>query len=121
VNTCSTSLPRSTLRFDTYNYSLFLDISGIFGIYKAQTGFCPASGLLGNEPYGLGDLNARLQQWVYEVANPRVHATTHEQPIARWETERLHLHALADRPPYPYIDDELRTVARDAYVKWQGS
>jgi len=25
------------------------------------------------------------------------------------------------RPPYPYIDDELRKVARDAYVSWQGS
>lgn len=78
-------------------------------------------GLFGNEPCGLADLNARLQQWVYEVANPRVHGTTHEQPIARWEPERVHLQAMAGRAPYPYKDDELRTVARDAYVAWQGS
>jgi hypothetical protein len=25
------------------------------------------------------------------------------------------------RPPYPYLDDELRKVARDAYVSWKGS
>ena len=25
------------------------------------------------------------------------------------------------RPPYPYVDEELRRVARDAYVSWQGS
>ena len=25
------------------------------------------------------------------------------------------------RPPYPYMDDEQRKVARDAYVSWQGS
>ena len=25
------------------------------------------------------------------------------------------------QPPYPYVDDELRKVARDAYVSWQGS
>jgi hypothetical protein len=25
------------------------------------------------------------------------------------------------RPAYPYVDDELRKVARDAYVSWQGS
>ena len=78
-------------------------------------------GLLGNEPCGLEDLNARLQQWVYEIANPRVHGTTHEQPIVRWEAERVHLQPIAGRAPYPYKDDELRTVARDAYVAWQGS
>jgi hypothetical protein len=25
------------------------------------------------------------------------------------------------RPPYPYMDDEQRKVARDAYVSWKGS
>ncbi len=26
-----------------------------------------------------------------------------------------------DRPPYPYVDEEQRKVARDAYVSWLGS
>ncbi len=77
-------------------------------------------GLQGREPTGLEDLNAQLRAWVWEVANQRVHGTTHEPVRARWETDKLSLHA-ADRPPYPYLDEELRKVARDAYVAWQGS
>ena len=37
-------------------------------------------GLLGREPGGLEELNAQLRQWVQNVANQRVHGTTHEQP-----------------------------------------
>jgi hypothetical protein len=78
-------------------------------------------GLQGREPNGLSDLNAHLRNWVWEVANQRVHGTTHEQVAARWEADRRQLQALDGRPAYPYIDDELRKVARDAYVSWQGS
>jgi len=31
------------------------------------------------------------------------------------------LHPLDGRPQYPYMDQELRKVARDAYVAWQGN
>lgn len=51
----------------------------------------------------------------------KVHGTTHEQAMTRWEAERLSLRPLANRPPCPYVDEELRKVARDAYVSWQGS
>ena len=78
-------------------------------------------GLLGQEPSRLEELNARLQVWVQGIANERVHGTTHEQPIVRWPKEREHLQPLKGRPPYQYIDEELRRVARDAYVAWQGS
>jgi hypothetical protein len=78
-------------------------------------------GLQGREPSGLEDLNGQLRAWVWEVANQRVHGTTHEQVAARWEADQLALQPLNGRPPYPYLDDELRKVARDAYVCWQGS
>ena len=78
-------------------------------------------GLQGNEPASLNDLNARLRAWVWEVARQRVHGTTHELVQERWNCERPHLQPLDGRPPYPYVDDELRKVARDAYVSWQGS
>jgi hypothetical protein len=71
-------------------------------------------GLQGREPGCLSDLNAQLRAWIWEVANQRVHGTTHEQVAARWSVDRLGLHPLDGRPPYPYIDDELRQVARDA-------
>jgi hypothetical protein len=69
----------------------------------------------------LEDFNTQLRAWVWEVANQRVHGTTHEPVIARWEADRLNLSSPANRPPYPYVDEELRKVARDAYVAWQGS
>ena len=78
-------------------------------------------GLQGNEPADLCDLNARLRAWVWEVAHQRVHGTTHEIVQDRWSRERTHLQPLDGRPAYPYVDDELRKVARDAYVSWQGS
>ena len=78
-------------------------------------------GLQGREPSGLNDLNAHLREWVWEVVNRRVHGTTHEPVATRWDVDRLSLQPLDEQPPCPYVDDELRKVARDAYVSWQGS
>ncbi len=50
-----------------------------------------------------------------------MHGTTHEQVAVRWDVDQFSLQPLDGRPPYPYLDDELRKVARDAYVSWQGS
>jgi len=69
-------------------------------------------GLQGQEPDSMEDLNNQLRQWVWNVANRRVHGTTHEPAMARWEAERL---------PYSYAGEELRQVARDAFLHWQGS
>jgi hypothetical protein len=66
-------------------------------------------------------LYARLREWIWGVANQRVHGTTHEQVLVRWDVEQFSLQSLAGQPPYPYADGELRKVARDAYVDWQGS
>jgi hypothetical protein len=67
------------------------------------------------------DFNTALRQWLGEVANQRVHGTTHEQVLVRWDMDQFHLQLLNGRPPYPYVDDELRKVARDAYVAWRAS
>lgn len=66
-------------------------------------------------------LNAQLREWIWGVANQRIHGTTHEQVAVRWDVEQFSLQSLAGQPPYPYVDGELRKVARDAYVDWQGS
>lgn len=118
---------------------LFLDFARYWGFtprlcsaYRAQTKGKVESGvkyvrrnflcgLLGKEPAGLEDLNAQLKVWVSTVANERMHGTTHEQPVARWATERDRILPVGNRPPYPYAEDEPRRVARDAYVSWQGS
>lgn len=78
-------------------------------------------GLLGREPDNLAELNAELRSWVAEVANRRVHGTTHEPVLLRFDEDRSAMQPVDGRPPYPYMDDEPRQVARDAYVSWQGS
>lgn len=120
-------------------HPVFLDFARYWGFtprlcrpYRAQTKGKVESGikyvrrnflcgLQGREPSCLNDLNAQLRAWVWEVANQRVHGTTHQQVSARWDAEQFSLQPISGRPSYPYCDDELRKVARDAYVSWQGS
>ena len=45
-------------------------------------------GLQGREPDSLEDFNTQLRQWVWNVANQRVHGTTHEQVMARWDADQ---------------------------------
>lgn len=78
-------------------------------------------GLLGREPSCLADFNMELRHWVDAVANRRVHGTTYEQVLTRWDGDQFSMQDLNGRRPYPYVDDELRKVARDAYVNWQAS
>jgi hypothetical protein len=78
-------------------------------------------GLQGREPGSMTDLNAQLREWVWSVANQRVHGTTHECVKDRWDADQRALSPTGGRLPYPHVDDELRKVARDAYVAWQGS
>ena len=120
-------------------HPVFLDFARYWGFrprlcrpYRAQTKGKVESGvkyvrrnflcgLQGREPSGLEDLNAQLREWTWNVANQRVHGTTHDAVPARWEVEQSSLQPLQGRPPYPYVDEELRQVARDAYVSWRGS
>jgi transposase len=78
-------------------------------------------GLLGREPSSLDDFNTELRQWVSEVANQRIHGTTHQQVLLRWDEDQFAMLPVNGRPDYPYVDDEQRRVARDAYVSWRGS
>jgi transposase len=118
---------------------VFLDFSRYWGFtprlcrpYRAQTKGKVESGvkyvrrnflcgLQGREPDSMEDLNNQLRQWVWKVANQRVHGTTHEQVMARWDADQMALHPLNGRAAYPFADEELRKVARDAFVSWQGS
>jgi hypothetical protein len=120
-------------------HPVFLDFAKYWGFtprlcrpYRAQTKGKVESGvkyvrrnflcgLQGREPGCLADFNAQLRAWVWEVANQRVHGTTHEQVSVRGDADQRSLQSLDGRPAYPYVDDELRKVARDAYVSWRGS
>jgi hypothetical protein len=87
--------------------AVFLDFARYWGFtprlcrpYRAQTKGKVESGvkyvrrnflcgLQGREPANLADLNAELRRWVAEVANQRVHGTTHEQVLVRWDVNHL--------------------------------
>lgn len=60
------------------------------------------------------ELNGWLERWSSEVADLRIHGTTHERPIDRFGREQLT--PLGTRPPYRYERVQMRQVANDALV-----
>lgn len=117
--------------------STFADFARYYGFtprvcraYRPQTkgkvesgiGYVKKSFLLsqyGQEPRSIDDLQSRLRVWNAEVASPRVHGTTHRVVREAWEEEKPHLQALAGRPAYPLVVEQVRIVSRDAYVSYQ--
>jgi hypothetical protein len=53
-------------------------------------------GLQGRVPDGLEDLNGQLREWVWRVANQRIHGTTHESVALRGEVDQLSLQPSTD-------------------------
>jgi len=62
---------------------------------------------------------AGLRQWVWEVANQRVHGTTGRVVAEALAEEQRFLQPLAGRRGYPFVPGVHRRVARDAYVQYQ--
>lgn len=77
--------------------------------------------LCGRAATSLEDLDDQLRAWVWEVANRRVHGTTHKQVWESWRAEQAALQPLDSRPPYPLAGDEPRRVSRDAFVAWRSN
>ena len=98
-------------------HPVFLDFARYWGFrprlcrpYRAQTKDKVESGvkyvrrnflcgLQGLEPGCLSDLNAQLRAWAWEVANQRIHGTTHEQVAhaGRW-IDPACSHSMAGHP-----------------------
>jgi transposase len=60
------------------------------------------------------ELNGWLERWSLEIADVRLHGTTHERPVDRFAREQLT--PLGSRPPYRYERVRVRRVAHDALV-----
>lgn len=117
-------------------HPLFFDFARYWGFvprlcraYRPQTKGKVESGiryvrgnfLCGRTAQSVLDLRSQLHTWVWQVANQRVHGTTHEAVLTAWQQEKLHLIPLAGRSAYPYLVQEMRRVARDAYVSYRGN
>ena len=69
---------------------------------------------------GWEDYPKFAQYWLENVANVRVHHTTKERPVDRWEKERTQLRAL---PRHPLDTDEIASavVTPHARIKFDGN
>lgn len=114
-------------------HPVFLDFARWWGFvprmcrpYRAQTkgkvesgvGYIKKNFLCGRTADSADDLRAQLRVWLWDVANRRLHGTTHQVVVEAWQMERPHLQTLDGRIAFPYVPEETRRVARDAYVTY---
>ena len=77
--------------------------------------------LAGREPTSIDDLNERLRRWCRETAGQRIHGTTKQQPLGRFQhVEQATLLPLP-REPFDPASWKQVTVYRDCYVTFEGS
>ena len=114
----------------------FLDFAGYWGFvprlcrpYRPQTkgkieagvGYVRNNFLAGCQADDLARTRGQLLVWTARVAHQRVHGTTHRVVAEAWEAERPFLQPVAGRRPYPLVVQQLRRVARDAYVAYRSN
>ena len=87
------------------------------GKVEAGVKYLKGSFLTGRSFTTLADLNAQLDAWLDSVANVRVHDTTNERPIDRFERERAALRPAAALPAFDTRELLIRLVPSDAHVR----
>ncbi len=65
------------------------------------------------------DLREQLGQWQSEIADVRIHGTTHERPADRFVRERSHLIATGGQPGFRLEASQPRRVAEDYLVSFE--
>ncbi len=65
------------------------------------------------------DLDEQLRQWMTEIADQRIHGTTHERPIDRFAEEQRHLVGTAGHPSFRLEARQPRVVADDYLVSFE--
>ena len=87
------------------------------GKVEAGVKYLKGSFLAGRSFTTLADLNAQLDAWLGSVGNVRVHGTTNERPIDRYERERAMLRSAAALPVFDTRELLIRVVPSDAHVR----
>jgi len=80
-------------------------------------GYVKSNALAGRSFASWAKLESHLTHWMRDVADVRVHGTTGEAPIKRFEQEAGTLAPLNGRPPFAPIRELKRRVANDACVE----
>lgn len=69
----------------------------------------------------LEDFNAQLLAWLADVSDVRIHGTTHQRPIDRFQAEAAHLAPTAGQPSFLDAMVRERVVAEDWLVSIDGN
>ena len=94
--------------------------------YRARTkgkdergvGYVKRNAIAGHRFDSFEDLQGHLDQWMRNVADVRIHGTTGEPPIERFEREeRIALRSLAAKAPFLQVRELTRRVHSDACVE----
>lgn len=88
------------------------------GKIESGVGYVRNNFLAGCQPDDLAGTRGQLWAWTARVAMRRVHGTTHRVVAEAWEEEKPHLLPVGGRTPYPLVIQQVRRVARDAYVAY---
>lgn len=74
----------------------------------------------GEKLSSLEELNSKALYWCSEIADKRIHGTTHERPIDRWQEEKKLILSLP-QIGYDTRKTKHRVVQKDCYLNWQGN
>jgi hypothetical protein len=93
--------------------------------YRARTkgkdergvGYVKRNAIAGREFASWADLEGHLERWMREVADLRIHGTTEERPIDRFERERSALRPIGGRPAFVRVREYQRVVHSDLCVE----
>jgi len=91
------------------------------GKVESGIGYLRKNFLCGRDASDLLDLRQQMRVWSAEVANVRVHGTTHRVVGEAWEEEKPALQPWANRRAFPIVVEEVRRVTRDAFVCWKSN
>lgn len=94
--------------------------------YRARTkgktergvGYVKKNAIAGRSFESWEAFQAHLAQWEREVANVRMHGTTGEAPMVRFQRDEAHrLKPLVDRPPFGRLRELSRVVGNDCAIE----
>jgi hypothetical protein len=80
-------------------------------------GYVKKNAIAGREFESWAALEAHLEWWMREIADVRIHGTTEERPIDRFESERFALIGIEGKPSYVQIREVVRVVHSDLCVE----
>jgi transposase len=91
------------------------------GVHYVKRNFLAGRCALESPPQPVDALNAALRRWCREVAGQRVHGTTKQQPLRRFQQgEQAALRSLPPTPYQPAVWKRAQ-VYRDGYVTFEGA